>query len=89
MKLFSNELKKQAGYGKDGEKGFDGAVANLMMQMYICNCDFRKRINKRGEQYGWDVACLIVVGVATAFATSAQANNSPLFVASMLISISE
>lgn len=54
--IFSNELKKQAGYGKDGEKGFDGAVANLMMQMYICNCDFRKRINKRGEQYGWDVA---------------------------------
>ena len=54
--IFSNELKKQAGYGKDGEKGFDGAVANLMMQMYICNCDFRKRINKRGEEYGWDVA---------------------------------
>ena len=27
-----------------------------MMQMYICNCDFRKRINKRGEEYGWDVA---------------------------------
>lgn len=35
---------------------FDGAVANLMMQMYICNCDFRKRINKSGEEYGWDVA---------------------------------
>lgn len=54
--IFSNELKKQAGYGKDGEKGFDGAVANLMMQMYICNCDFRKRINKSGEEYGLDVA---------------------------------
>ena len=54
--LYSNELKKMAGYGKDGEKGFDGAGTNLMMQMYICNCDFRKRINKRGEEYGWDVA---------------------------------
>ena len=30
-------------YGKGGEKGFDGAVTRLMMQMYLCNCDFRKR----------------------------------------------
>lgn len=54
--LYSNELKKMAGYGKDGEKGFDGAVTNLMMQMYLCNCDFRKRVNKKGLEYGWDVA---------------------------------
>ena len=45
--LYSNELKKMAGYGKDGEKGFDGAVTNLMMQMYLCNCDFRKRVKKK------------------------------------------
>ena len=31
--------KKQAGFGKDGEKGFDGAITNLMMQTYLCNCD--------------------------------------------------
>lgn len=54
--LYSNELKKMVGYGKDGEKGFDGAVTNLMMQMYLCNCDFRKRVNKKGLEYGWDVA---------------------------------
>ena len=30
--IYSNELKKQAGFGKDGEKGFDGAITNLMMQ---------------------------------------------------------
>lgn len=54
--LYSNELKKMAGYGKGGEKGFDGAVTNLMMQMYLCNCDFRKRVNKKGLEYGWDVA---------------------------------
>ena len=24
--IYSNELKKQAGFGKDGEKGFDGAI---------------------------------------------------------------
>lgn len=43
-------------YGKGGEKEFDGAVTKLMMQMYLCNCDFRKRLNKKGEEYGWDVA---------------------------------
>ena len=45
-----------AGFGKDGEKGFDGAITSLMMQTYLCNCDFRKRINGKGVEYGWDVA---------------------------------
>lgn len=56
MEIYSNELKKIAGFGKNGEKGFDGAITSLMMQMYLCNCDFRKRRNKKGEEYGWDVA---------------------------------
>ena len=34
--IYSNELKKQAGFGKDGEKGFDGAITNLMDGM--CQC---------------------------------------------------
>lgn len=54
--LYSNELKKLAGFGKDGEKGFEGAITNLMMQLYLCNCDFKKRKNKKGVEYGWDVA---------------------------------
>lgn len=54
--IFSSELKKLSGFGKNGEKGFDGAITNLMMQMYLCNCDFRRRTNKKGEAYGWDVA---------------------------------
>ena len=54
--IYSCDLKKMAGFGKDGEKGFDGAITNLMMQMYLCNYDFRKRINKKGLEYGWDVA---------------------------------
>lgn len=54
--LYSNELKKMAGFGKEGEKGFDGAITNLMMQLYLCNCDFKKRKNKKGLEYGWDVA---------------------------------
>lgn len=54
--IFSNELKQIAGFGKDGMKGFDGAVTKLMMMTYLCNCDFKKRKNKKGQEFGWDVA---------------------------------
>ena len=54
--IMSNELKQSAGFGKEGEKGFDGAITNLMMQLYLCNSDFRRRRNKKGEEYGWNVA---------------------------------
>lgn len=54
--IYSNELKKLAGFEQGGEKGFDGAITSLMMQLYLCNCDFKKRRNKKGVEYGWDVA---------------------------------
>lgn len=54
--LFSSDLKKRSGFGKGGESGFEAAVIGLMMQLYLCNCDFRQRRNKRGEGYGWQVA---------------------------------
>ena len=54
--IYSYELKKLAGFGKDGEKGFDGAITSLIMQTYLCNSDFRKSSNQKGVEYGWDVA---------------------------------
>lgn len=54
--IFSSELKKLASFGKEGYKGFEGAVTGLMKQTYLCNCDFKKRVNKKGSEYGWDVA---------------------------------
>ena len=53
---FSSELKKKAGFGKGGEKGFDGVITALQMQTYLCVRDFRQRKNKKGEAYGWPVA---------------------------------
>lgn len=53
---FSNELKQKAGFGKQGEKGFEGAITALQMQTYLCVRDFRRRKNKRGEAYGWSIA---------------------------------
>lgn len=54
--ILSNELKQLAGFGKDGEKGYDTVVTALMMELYLCNCDFRRKRNKKGQEYGWPVA---------------------------------
>lgn len=53
---FSFELKKKAGFGKQGEKGFEGTVTALQMQLYLCMDDFRQRTNKQGKPYGWQIA---------------------------------
>ncbi len=54
--LLSNEIKPAAGFGKGGEKGFEGAMMSLQMQTYITVRGFRRRRNKRNEEYGWSVA---------------------------------
>ena len=55
---FSYEIKKNAGFGKGGEKGFEGIITNLQMLTYLCIRDFRRRRNKKGEEYGWSIAVL-------------------------------
>lgn len=53
---YSYEIKKRAGFGKDGEKNFEGTITDLQMKLYLCPTDFRKRKNKLGKEYGWTVA---------------------------------
>ena len=54
--LYSFEVKQKAGFGKDGEKNFEGTITGLQMQTYLCIRDFRQRKNKSGAGYGMDVA---------------------------------
>ena len=54
--LFSFEVKQLAGFGKGGEKNFEGEVTKLQMQTYLCVRDFKQRKNKKGEEYGWGIA---------------------------------
>lgn len=54
--FYSNELKEKAGFGKNGEKGFDTVLNSLQMQTYLIVRDFRQRKNKKGQFYGWAVA---------------------------------
>ena len=52
----SFQLKRLAGFGKDGERNFEGTVTDLQMQSYLLVRDFRRRINKKGLEYGWPVS---------------------------------
>lgn len=54
--LLSTEVREQAGFGKGGEKNFEGTIADLERQTYLCICDFRQRKNKKGKLYGWALA---------------------------------
>jgi hypothetical protein len=55
--LSSKELKVLAGYGKGGEKGFDGRVTRLQMQSYLLISDFVYALDRCGREYGWGIAC--------------------------------
>ena len=57
--VFSTELKKLAGFGKDGAKNFPGIVTDLQMRLYLVVVDFKRRQNKRGGEYGMPVSLLL------------------------------
>ncbi len=59
MDQFENEsewigmhLRRAAGFGKDGEKNFSGILTELQMESYLVIKDFRRKVNKRGGEYG-------------------------------------
>ena len=54
--LYSFELKRLAGFGKEGEKNFEGTVTDLQMEGYLLIRDFRQRLNKKGQPYGWPIS---------------------------------
>ncbi len=56
ISILSTELKKKAGFGKGKEKNFPGIMTGLQMQTYLVISDFRRRVNKRGEEYGMSVS---------------------------------
>lgn len=54
--IFSFDIKAKAGFGKGGEKNFDGVITELQMMTYLCMRDFGKKKNKAGKEYGWSRA---------------------------------
>lgn len=56
--LYTFEMKERAGFGKDGFKNFEGVLSKLQMQTYLVVRDFKPRLNKQGESFGWAVAVM-------------------------------
>ena len=52
----SKDLKRMAGFGGDGLKGFDTVMTNLQMQTYITVHSFEYARDKYGKPYGWGIA---------------------------------
>lgn len=50
------QIKREAGFGKGGEKNFEGTITSLQHQLYVVISDFRPKKNKYGFDYGWDVS---------------------------------
>lgn len=57
--ILSTNLKKHAGFGKDGEKNFPGITTELMMKTYLVTADFHRRKNKKVAEYGMPVSVLL------------------------------
>ncbi len=49
------DLKREAGFGKNGEKNFPGIITALQMQSYLVVRDFRCKVSKKGNEYGMPV----------------------------------
>ena len=48
--------QRLAGFGKGGEKNFEGTVTDLQMGGYLIIRDFRRRVNKKGFPYGGHIS---------------------------------
>lgn len=49
-------LKRIAGFGRDGEKNFEGVLSRLQSMLYLVTSDFRQRLDRYGKPYGWPVS---------------------------------
>ena len=74
----SKDLKRMAGFGGDGLKGFDTVMTNLQMQTYVTVHSFEYARDKYGKPYGWGIARYAVAeGVLGAEVTQGAYNRSP------------
>jgi len=54
--LASHEIKELAGFSKEDKSGFDRAMVELQMGMFITTCGTRQKVSQTGEEYGWSSA---------------------------------
>ena len=47
------EIKRQGGFSRENKSGFDRAMTELQMRMFISPCGRRMKVSKSGDEYGW------------------------------------
>jgi len=53
-----HEIKTYGGFRRDDKSKFDSALTELQMRMYLTICGTRRRMNTKGEEYGWETTVL-------------------------------
>lgn len=74
----SKDLKRLAGFGSGGLKGFDTVITNLQMQTYVTVHSFEYAHDKYGRPYGWGIARYAMTeDVLGSYVTQGAYNRDP------------
>jgi hypothetical protein len=46
-------IKQLAGFSKEDKSGFDRAITELQMKMYLTMCGRQQKLSQKGAEYGW------------------------------------
>jgi len=52
-KLPLHDIKRLAGFKREDNSKFDGALTDLQMKLYLTMCGRQQKISLKGEEYGW------------------------------------
>ena len=82
-RILSTDLKKMAGFGKarKGEAGptplknYQGITTGLMMKLYLVIVDFKRRVSKKGEEFGMPVSIMLPPEAIWGYETVTSAYN--------------
>jgi len=64
------EIKRLGGFSREDKSGFDRAMTELQMKLFISPCGRRMKVSKTGEEYGWS---------STVFCTTEQFWGDDIF----------
>ena len=53
-KLPLHDIKRLAGFGREEKNKFDSSLTELQMRLYLTICGTHRRMNAKGEEYGWE-----------------------------------
>jgi len=64
------EIKRQGRFSREDKSGFDRAMIELQMKLFISPCGRRMKVSQKGEEYGWS---------STVFCTTERFFGSDVF----------